>query len=482
MSVRKTIINGAMWTTIGTIVVALSQILRLSILARYLDKADFGIIAIISFVLGLTQVFGDLGFSVAIIHKKNVNNNEFNSVFWVQIILYLLLYIVLSLSSPLVAEFYNEPIILALMPIALFDIVFWGVGKLYDTLLQKELRFKLIAIRNIISSILSLIVAVALAQLNYGIYSLIFSTLFYSAFNNIWNFVAGQKDQKIKFHLSFPEVKPFFLIGIYKTGAQILDYFAGKLDILIIGKIIGTEALGVYSLAKEIVLKVIAIIQIIIAKVALPLFAKFQSDINYLKQLYSNLISLVSFLIFPICVFLSVFSNQIVYFLYGPNYSEVATIISLFSVYVMINSITSPEGILASATGQTKLDFKWTIVRVIITPLIVFFAAHFSLNAVIAGQILISVFGFFYVWKFIINRIIPLSLIDYFKLFKKSGIISLTAILMFYSLVHNNYLKLNNEFIQLFVYGGVFIIFYIIVLYFFSKKDVIKYIAFYRNK
>jgi O-antigen/teichoic acid export membrane protein len=474
MTLKKQIITGAKWTTVATLSIAFSQILRLAILTRFLDKADFGIVAILTFVIGLTQVFGDLGFSVAIIHKKLISNNEFNSIFWTQFLLFLVLYCLLAFCSPLVADFYKEPSISYLMPIALLDLIFWGIGKLYDTLLQKQMKFRKMAIRNIVSSFISLLIAFLLAYFKFGIYSLIFSTLFYTASNNIWNFIDGQKDYRIKLHLSFLEVKPFFMIGIYKTGSQILDYFAGKLDILIIGKIWGIESLGVYNLAKELIFKVISVFQSIITKVGLPLFANNQENIPLLKTHYSKLTQLVSLINFPITACICAFSRIIVHLLYGDRYFEAAPLLSLLSIYAMIYCVSSSVGILVTAAGKTYLDFRWTIIRSIITPIAIFLASFYSMNAVIIGQIIIGLIGFFYTWKYIINKLIFLSLSDYIKSFYRIGIISLVISFIFYFIINDNVLGIENIYFQIGVYGSSFLLLYVFLMYLYMKIQIVE--------
>lgn len=84
MNIKQQAIFGAKWTTISTLTTAVIQVLRLSILARFLDKSDFGIVAILTFVLGLTNTFADLGFSAAIMHKQELSRNEFASLYWIQ--------------------------------------------------------------------------------------------------------------------------------------------------------------------------------------------------------------------------------------------------------------------------------------------------------------------------------------------------------------------------------------------------------------
>lgn len=464
---------GTSWATISTIVVSAVQIFRIAILTRFLDKADFGIVAIVSFVLGMTYVFSDLGFSVAIVHKKKISNNEFSCVFWMQMLLYVLIFIILSISSPFIASFYNQPDLIKLIPIALLDLIFQGIGKSYDAVLLKSMKFKIIAIRNIVASLLSILVAIWMAYAGCGIYSMIVSTLFFSAFNNIWNYIAGQKEYKIKLHFSFSETKPFFAIGIYKTGTQIFDYFSSKLDVLIIGKLLGIEELGVYNLAKELVFKMISIVQSIVSKVALPIYAKNQDDLNTLRRYYCKLLSLVSYINLPICCATCVFSSVVVTILYGKNFIDCAIYVSLFSYVAMINSVGGQEGSLVSALGRTKLDFQWTVIRIVLSIVLISVASFLSLQMVIFAQIIISIIGFFYVWRYILYDLIKLKFIDYLYSFWRIGLISLFCSLMYF-VVKNNKFNLDSILIQTIVYFCCLILLYTALVLVFDRSKFIE--------
>lgn len=215
MSLKEQAISGAKWTTMSTLIIAIVQISRLSILTRFLDKEDFGIVAILTFVLGLTNTFADLGFSVAIMHKQNLNQKLFSSLYWIQFIFFFVLFAMGALSSPFIASFYNESSITYLLPLVLFDLIANGIGRLYDTVLQKCLLFKIIAIRNIVSAVLSIVVALVLALMGFGIYSMILSTLFNTIMLNIWNFICGQKYYKIQFVVSMRECIPHYINNVF---------------------------------------------------------------------------------------------------------------------------------------------------------------------------------------------------------------------------------------------------------------------------
>lgn len=426
MDLRKQAKAGVIWTTLGTVCIAIIQILRLSILARFLDKSDFGIVAILTFVLGLTNTFADLGFSAAIMHKHNISQKEFSSLYWIQSIFFIILFIIGSLLSPLVAAFYNEESISYLLPIVLLDLLFNGIGRLYDTVLQKDMQFKTIAIRNIVAASSSILIAYILAYLGYGIYSMIFSALFQTAFFNVWNFCYGQRFIKLKCVVSFGESMPLAKIGIFQTGSQLLDYIGSQIDILIIGRLLGTESLGVYNLAKELVMKVILLINSIANKVILPIFSKINNNRDELKSIYCKALSILIKINFPIIVSIFVLSGSIVKILYGDEYSEVGIIISILFIWSMFVCIGNPVANLAISTGRTDLSFKYTIYRVLITIPVIYISSLIDVYMVAFSNSLLSVLFSIIIWRIQISKMIDLSFVEYIKIFKDQMLFAFT--------------------------------------------------------
>jgi O-antigen/teichoic acid export membrane protein len=477
MNLKEKAISGAKWTTVSTVIVVFVQMLRLMILTRFLDKEEFGIVAIITFVLGLTYTFSDIGFSVVIMHKKDIDIKDFSSLFWVQFIIFLVIYIILSCFAPLVASFYNENSISYLMPIALIDLILTGIGKLYDTVLQKTMQFKKIALRNIISAFCSVIVALILAIMGFGIYSIIISTLSHTLINNLWNFIYGQQQYKLKLYCSVNKIRPYFKMGIYQTGTQIIDYFCAKFDILIIGKLLGSEILGIYSLSKELILKLVLVINSIVNKVALPVLSYNNADDDTLRSQYCKMIKLLSLVNFPICVFLCVFSYQIVLIVYGRDYIDAVPLVSIFSVYGALMAIGNPIGNLAIAKGRTDISFNYVIIRIIVSIFFITLTALFSIRIVAWGQVFLCILMFFISWKLILNKLIQLSFFNYIKSFGTIGVISLIIGIPFYIIVRNNILQLNNTFFQISTYAILLLLSYAGLVFIFMKKiffDLVK--------
>lgn len=467
---NKKVILGAKWITASTLLDAIIQLLRVAILARFLTKSDFGIVAICTMVLGLTQVFADLGFSVGLMSRSKVTDKEFSSVFWFQFILFMLLYIFLSCLSPLIANFYNEGSLTSLIPISLLSLLFWGIGKLYDTVIHKNMQYKIMAVRSIVASLLSLIFAYVFCMRGLGIYSLLFSTLLYTAIVNIWNFVAGQRQFKLKFHLSFFEAMPYLKIGIYNMGTRILDYFSNQIDILIIGKAFDMQTLGVYNLTKSLALRVFGILSGINFKITLPILAKVSNNIKDLKNRYGTVVRLNAFICMPAFCMLIIFAKDVLSMFYGEKYVDSALLLQLISIIYMINSIVTTEGILTCATGQTRLDFVWTVVRVILTVSVVWITSSISVIAIVLGQISVAAIGSYFIWKYIVNKITQMSLRSYYKSFAKELLSAVIVIIMMFHLVNQNCFNIDNIALRLVVYFIIFAMLYYIVLMIFDRK------------
>ena len=410
---EHSIVSGAKWTTFSTLVTNAVGVFRLSILTRLLEKSDFGLMAILSMVLEIVVAFSNLGFATAIMHKQDLTRKEFCSLYWIQFIVFGICYLlIISVAYP-VSSFYGEMQLLYLLPLAGLGIIFNSVGNFYGTVFQKNMDFKFLSIRNVIASIVSLTIAVVLALNEFGVYSLVFSDLLNALIFNVWNFIYGQKYIKIRFFVSFKLVKPLVKIGLYQTGTQFLDLLSSRIDIFIISKFLGTETLGMYNIAKSLVLKVVTIINGITNTVALPFFSKIQNDENLLRHNYLKVMNLLSHIDFPICILIGSMSFFIVPVLYGSSYEEIIPVVALLSIWSMLCCVGNPVGNIIQATGQTNQSFKYTVLRMIIVFPCVCVSSYYGIIWVAVFQIISSLLVTFLSWYLELWQTIRLKLMDF---------------------------------------------------------------------
>lgn len=415
MNLKQQSILGAKWMTLSTGLVSVFAILKISILARFLDKTDFGLMALVTFVLGFMNLFMNMGLPAAILHKQNITNNEYASLYWLNLGFSIFLYIVLILLTPLMAKFYSEKELLVLLPIVGLSLIISGAGQQFKTIEQKELHFKYISLVEISASFLSLIFSIILAVKGFGVYALVYSALLLYTFSNSVYLIHGLKSRGLRIHFSFLEAKPFLKIGIYSTGGQIINYFNKGLDIIIIGKLFGIEVLGGYSLAKQLVLRPKQLFGLILTRVASPTLARLQDDIILLKRNFLKLSNLVATINISIYLIIIVFSSIIVRVFYGSGYENIEILVKILSLYMIFIAVRNPVTSLITATGKTYLDFYWYLFTFPVIPIAILIGAQINIEWVAISMVIAMAVLFIPYWWFIIRKLIPASLFEYMK-------------------------------------------------------------------
>ncbi len=413
MSLKSQVILGLKWTTFATACLALTTIFKIGILARFLDKSDFGLMALVTFVMGFMSLFSDMGLSTAILHKQDISKKSYASLYWFNIFVSIILYTILFFIAPIVSNIYNEPLLRSLIPLIGLNVLFSSIGLQFKTIETKFFNFKQISIIDIIAGIMSLAIAVILAMMDYGVLALVYSSLVQYIITNICYFIIGFKKHGLLFHFKFSETLPFLKIGVYQVGGQVANYFNRDLDILLIGKFFSTDILGGYSLAKQLVFRPAQVINPILVKVASPTLAKFQNDLTTLKMNYLKLINIVASINIPVYAIIILFAPFIVEIMYGPGFESIVVLVRVLSIYMIFRAIGNPIGSLVIATGKTYLEFLWNILNLLTMPIVVYFACKISVLAVAIS--LVCYVGVLFVpsWRILVYTMTKASLKEY---------------------------------------------------------------------
>ncbi|MCW3462080.1 MOP flippase family protein [Chitinophaga nivalis] len=414
MNIKKSVISGTKWTVASMVVQVVVQLLRLSILTRFLTKSDFGLVAIVTLILGFTHIFTDLGVSVVLFSRHDLTKKEYSSLYWVSFLSGIALYVVLLAITPAIALFYKLDILNILIPIMGLDLIFATAGRHFKIFKQKEFRFKEIGLIEISSALLSLVASVYLAYFNWGVYSLIYSTILNSALTSFLLIITTIRTYPISFYINIKENKSLYKVGLYQTGAQILDFISSQLDIIIIGRIMGSADLGVYNLVKQLILRPYSLLNPIIQNVAIPLLAKLRNDVATFNSNYLQILKITSMVTFPLYALIALYAKEILWVLYGAPYKDAALLLQIFCVWGGISSILGPSSMLVVVTGKTKLGFNWTIFRVLTTPACIIIGGLWgTVIGISVGQSLCIVSYLVMYWIFFIKRASTISFKDY---------------------------------------------------------------------
>lgn len=403
---RNEAISGVKWTSLARGLDAVLALLNIAVLVRLLDRADFGLMAIATFVIGIVNMFMDMGINSAILHFQNMKREEYTSLYWLNWAASIFLCLLLFTVAPAVAEFYEDERLVSIIRLLGGVLLFSALGRQFKTILQKELKFRAMAIGDITGSVSGVIVGITTALIGWGVLSLVAATLTRSLVGNVYFFVRGIPHNPISLRFRWSEVSRFLNIGVWEVMSNVVNYFNREMDTLIIGKLLGTEVLGGYSLAKQLVQKPMAIINPVVTQVATPLLSRLQTSKTDMREGFLKAVNLVASLNFPIYLLLILAAYPILYVYYGPEYVYLTPIVQLFSIYMFIRVTGNPVGSLLIATGRTNLGFSWNVIMLIVFPAFVYAGSLYGMIGVTAALVVMMLVMFLPSW-FILIR--PLS-------------------------------------------------------------------------
>lgn len=436
MGLKEKAVSGVKWNVVSQVSCTIIHLLRLAILTRLLDKSDFGLIAIAMMIVSFTEIFSELGITVGVIHKQDITDDQYSSVYWLNVTMSLFVFGVVWLISPLLAKFYNEPILTTIIPLLGIQILFNAFGKMFQTIKSKNLEFEFISKVRILSTFVGFVIAVILAYLGWGIYSLVWAQVIQIGLNQCIFAIKGHGQMKIRFHFNLGEISDFIKIGTYRLGSQILDFISSKLDVFLIGRYFGMEDLGIYNIAKDFIVRPFTMVNSLVGGVGAAAFAKIQNQMDKVKESFGKVVNLASFVCIPIYVASFVFADTIVGIMYAKEYAEVAVFIRILAFVGIESSISSQAGMLQVALGRTDLGLKWTVFRVVLSSVAIIVASKFSIYAVAYGQLFISLVSIILFWWIVVFPISKIKIGEYYKMFSVPLTVGLLSAVPFIIVCH----------------------------------------------
>ncbi len=294
MSLRAQTASAVKWTMVASTVVAGSEILRNIVLARFLFPVDFGLMAMVTIVIGLAQMYCDMGMSAAVIYRQDATDDQLSSLYWLNIFSGWTVFAVVWLSTPLITKFYNEPRLPLLLKAVAVVFLITPVCSQFENLLQKELAFDFLAKRDICTSACQTVVAVTFAALGFGVWSLVYGYLINAALRAGLLVHVGFTRYRPRFHFKTSDLKGYLSFGLFQLGERTAFYLSQRSDQVMIGSLLGAQALGYYSFAFNLAAQPLSRINPILTKVAFPAFSRVQDDVVRLRRGYMKLVGILS--------------------------------------------------------------------------------------------------------------------------------------------------------------------------------------------
>lgn len=418
--------NGLIWTTVSSVSRNVVSLLQIIILTRFLAKSDFGIIAIANMFVAFTSMFLDMGMAAGILHYQEITKKQYASLFWLNVIFGIGLTSVLFVISPLITASYESQDLTNIVQLICFTIFLSSLGMLSRTYSQKKSFFKRMAVIEILGYLLTFSVALVTAVKGFGAYSLAYSTIAGSLLiNTIYLVYAVFVDKQISFHFNLADTYSFLKIGIFQVGSSILDFFTRELDIIIISATLGLEFLGIYNIAKRIPVALYSFINPIVGRVFTPLFAEMNKDLKKLKDNYVFLSKSLSWISFPLYLFIAAISPTVITLLFGTDYSDGVPILMIYCLIYAFNGVNGTCGALQVALGRTDIGLKWTVYLIVSTSAVYYVTSIFGITVFLIGIALLVFVNAFFCWYMQFRVMVNITLVEYISIYSRSFIICL---------------------------------------------------------
>lgn len=374
--------RGVVWTTLQSLVARLSGLVVFLILARLLQPADFGLLAAAQVFIALSRTLAEAGLTRTLVQRPQLRAAHLDSALLVAGGFGVLLSVLLVTTAPLVARLYDLPhltpvlIALAIVP------TLTGLSSVPESVLRRQLRFRSVAMRGMVSVVLSGVLGITLALLGAGVWALVaqvVSQVFIALIVLWWSlrWIPGRAWER-------SAVMELMGFGADVVGISVLSFVNRRAGELIIGVVLGPVALGLFSVGMKILTLSLDILVSNVQKVALPVFSRVADTSSRLSSAYLRATGFTTLLAFPGFALLGLFGNQLTPIIFGEQWVSAGPLMSILAFIGPVQSIAVFNNSIMLATGDSRLALRWTAVTAVVNTVGFAASASFGIRAVAA--------------------------------------------------------------------------------------------------
>jgi len=422
-SVRPDAITAGTWNAVDIVIRQGFNFLAMLVLARLLAPEDFGVISLVSFFSSIIIAVLQTGLGTALIQKSSISQAEESAAFWWSLIASAAVALALVFAGPVIADYYDLPVLAPLMGVASAHIVLTALSSVQSALLARELRFAVLAKAGIGSTLLSGVLAISAAAIGAGVWSLAIQLLSAALLNSIlvWHF-SGWRPVG---HFSIATLRPLLAFGGYLSVSNFLEVAYTQGFAVIIGKRYGATELGLYNRASALQLVPSSAIAVILSRIALPMLSERAVDEQQLLLTFRRLIRFAMFMNVPLMCGMAVLADQIVLVLYGPHWASAGPILAILSLGAALLPLHAINLQLLLAQGRPDAFFWIEIAKKIVGLTCVVIGSFEGLIGLAWGAVIASLLALFmntYMTKRNLNFGLLPQLADLADIFLCSGV------------------------------------------------------------
>jgi O-antigen/teichoic acid export membrane protein len=471
-NLKAKIASGVFWTSISETFDRLISLVNIAFLARLLEPKDFGLVAIVTIAIEIVNRFSDIGFEAALIQREKNIHEAASTAFFIVLFLCGVNYVLLFLISKPIAIFYNDQAIEGIMKTLSITIIIGSFIRVHNFLLSKELQFPRKAVCEIIPNIVFSLVSIPLAFSGFMVWSIVYGEIAKNVSRSLLLLFISPWQPAFKFN--FKIAKELVGYGKHVMLTNLLNFGAGNVDNVIIGKYLGLTNLSFYKLSINAVGLPTHLLYQIIGRVTVPAFSKVQTDKDTIRRLYHNLLEYSSYLFVPAFFGLFLIGPNFINILYGSKWQPVIPLFKALLLFGFAKVIRTFSDSIFLATGKPSILLKVTSIRTIALLLLLFSLLKFGLLTLCLGISVLELIIMF-LQLYLLNKHYNISIASNIKSLRASILLSVIMIVVL--LIINKYLSSFNIYhiTYLFLQISIGIVVYFLSLLMIKKRKVFRF-------
>lgn len=404
--------KGMFWGGMNNIV---QQFIGLAIgivLGRLLSPDDYGLMAMILVISLIATAIQNSGFSVGIINMKQPTHNDYNSVFWFNLLMGSSLYILLFICSPLISWYYNEPRLTWLCRYAFLSIPFSSLTTAQLAYLTKNMRNREIAKSGMASVVMAGIIGAVMAYLGFGYWSLATQSLGFNVFMSlvIWHY----SDWRPTLRIDFGPVRRMFRFSVKILATNILTHVNNNILNILLGKYYSSTATGYYNQAYQWDSKLFNLVQGMIMQVAQPMLVSLNDQPARQLNALRKMMRFTAFLSFPLLMGFGLVAHEFISIAITDKWLPAARLIQILCLAGAVIPLHTVLSYVVISKGRSDINFWCTISLGLIEILTMITIWRLGITTMVAAYSLINIVWVL-VWHFFVRRLIGYSLVQLFK-------------------------------------------------------------------
>ena len=364
-SYKREFISGVLYTSIAKYVGIFVQIAITMVLARLLNPADFGILAIATVFINFLNLITDFGFGAAIIQSETLEKKDLESIFSLTQYIGLFAAFILFLLAYPIGNYYNDGSVASVVRLLSINVVFASLNIVPNALLLKAKKFKLVAVRTLGLQIICGCIGISLAYIGLGLYAFVIQSILSTAGIFVFNY----NQNKIRFFnkVYVASIKKIINFSAFQFAGSVMNFITKSIDKPLVGKYLSLASLGYYEKSYRLMQMPVDNLSYVFTPVMQPMFREFQHDLRIMFQKYKKILKTLAIVGFPLSALLYFSAYDLIHLFYGGKWDLAVTPFQYLSLSVGFMVLMSSSGPIYQASNKVKFMLVVNIAEFIVS-------------------------------------------------------------------------------------------------------------------